>query len=665
MAEKNYISYVNIKQGSKSNPRFSNGNTLPLVQRPFGFTSFVPQSDGAGNNWFYNSDHTTFEGIRITHQPSPWIGDHGAMIIHPQSVLPKRDFSWRWTSFDRESAVQMPHYMSFHLNQHDIDIEVTPTEYGGCVHVKFNREKDNYISVLPVKGECEFKFDAEKSLLYCNTDYLSGSRYEKCDAKSYFVFKFNKGDIDVSKTLIATGEENSEPGTEVSGANKGIHLYCTKDEITFTLAESYISYEQAELNLERDADFSSFEDLKKQNEEIWNSYLSRIKITSTEDRMKTFYSCMYRAFLFPRKAYEINAEGKKVHFSPATNKAEDGVRYTENGFWDTYRTVYPLFALIAKDEYKEMMEGYINDYKDSGWLPRWTSFDARNCMPSTLIDATIADAAVRGLLTGDLLKTAFEGMEKHANNKAPIPCYGREGCDYYLSMGYVPYDKHSESVNLTLDASYGDYCIGVVADLLGEKEKAQMYFKRSKNYANLFDKSTGFMTGKDSNGVFRPNLNPIDWNRDYTEAAAWQTTFAVQHDFEGLAELYGGVDKLIQKLDDMFAAKTEFKRTGYLREIHEMSELAAGKWGQCAISNQPSFHLPFIYAGLGHPEKTSYWVKRICDEGFSWQDDGFPGDEDNGTAAAWYIFATIGLYPLCPGKGEFVKFDKLADTVEF
>lgn len=659
----NYLGYVNIKQGTKSVKRFSNGNTLPLVQKPFGFSSFAPQTQSGRESWFYHPDDKSFEGIRLTHQPSPWIRDHGAIVIYPQSEIPYMEPDDRWTGFSLEKTVLMPHYMRYYLTRQKATLELTPTEYGAYIRCEFDNEFDNYLSVLPVHGLCGYKFDKISNRLYCFTDCNELEGYDKGKTRAYFVFDFGKNTIDANKNLVES-RDNKVFGNEIEGKENAIHLFLNSKKIIFRMATSYISYEQAEINLERDK-AEDFDILVAENERIWNSYLSRIKIKAKEDIMKTFYSCMYRVLLYPHKAYEIDKDGKTVHYSPSADCVKEGVRYTDNGFWDTYRTVYPLFSMIAKEEYAEILEGFINDYIDGGWLPCWTAVDAKKCMPSTMIDAVIADAAVKGIISGDLLKTAFEGMEKHANYPSENPAYGREGCAHYTKIGYVPSDKHKESVNLTLDAAYGDYCLGVVAKVLGETEKAKVYFERSKNYQNIFDKETGFMRGKKSDGSFEPDFDPIFWGKDYTEAAAWQTSFAVQHDFDGLTELYGGKDKLVKKLDEFFEETIDYRVGGYCKEIHEMTEFAAGKWGQCAISNQPSFHIPFIYAYLGETEKTNYWVKRLCEEAFSSDDDGFPGDEDNGTMAAWYIFSVLGLYPLSPGKDEYVKFDSLADDIRY
>ncbi len=633
------------------------------MQRPFGFASFTPQTEGGRGNWFYHPEDRSFEGIRLTHQPSPWIGDHGALVIQPQSEIPYMNYDKCWSGIDPDEAVLEPHYMKYYLKRCKATLELTPTTYGACVRVKFDNDFDNYISVLPICGECGYEFDVKTNRLYCYTDCSTLKGYDSDKFRAYFVLQFEDGAISAEKTF--TEDKNGkEIGLNVSGENTAIHLAAGCKEIVFTLAESYISYEQAAVNLKNDSGFADFDSLKEANAAEWNEYLSRIEIKADEETLKTFYSCMYRLFLFPHKAYEVNENGEIVHYAPSDGSVKKGYRYTDNGFWDTYRTVYPMLSIIAKNECKEMLEGFIQDYTDGGWLPCWTALDAKKCMPSTMIDAVIADAAAKGILSGELLKTAFEGMEKHANMPSAIAAYGREGCADYLKLGYVPCDKYKESVNLTLDAAYGDWCLAVVADILGDSEKVHKYFERSKNYKSIFDKETGFMRGRTENGEFRPGFDPVKWGRDYTEAAAWQTTYAVQHDFDGLAELYGGKDKLIEKLDEFFAAPLDYRVEGYGAEIHEMTEFAAGNWGQCAISNQPSFHIPFIYAHLGAADKASYWVKRMCDEAFSSADDGFPGVVDIGTMAAWYIFAALGIYPLCPGKAEYVKFSGFADEVK-
>ena len=456
-------------------------------------------------------------------------------------------------------------------------------------------------------------------------------------------------------------EGKKQRGNEISGISTAIHLPLTVKEITFTGAQSYIGFDFAERNLES----GDFDEIKDENKALWENMLSRVEIEGDEELKKTFYSCLYRGLLFPHRAYELDAEGRKVHFAPSLGEAREGPRYTDNGFWDTYRTVYPFLSVVYPEVLEEMMEGFLADYLDGGWLPRWSALNGKNCMPSTAIDVVIADLSLKGIIGGELLRKLFEGMEKHALTPAPNDVYGREGVEDYLTLGYIPFDKRElNSVNLTVDASYHDYCLSVVADLLGEKEKAEIYRKRSYNWRNLFDKNSGCLRAKMSDGGFYPDFNPKGWGFEYTEASPLVTTFSSQHDFEGLEELFGGREAFLERLEGLFETENEFYVARWNRAIHEMAEYSEEKWGAVAISNEPSFHIPFIFALLGEKEKASYWVKRIATEAFSYKDDGFPGDEDNGAMALWFCLAVMGIYPVCPGKDIFTVTDKLCERIK-
>ena len=373
----------------------------------------------------------------------------------------------------------------------------------------------------------------------------------------------------------------------------------------------------------------------------------------------SFYSCMYRVFLYPHKAYELDGEGNAIHYVPFDGSIKFGVRYTDNCFWDTYRTVFPLYTLIAREEFAEILQGLVVDYTDGGWLPRCTSMGEVGCMPSTLIDAIIAEAAVNGIGDPCVLSDALNGMLYHATHEAKDPRYGRNGALSFIRYGYVPNNEHRESVNLTQDFAYGDWCIATVAQCLGKNEIAKEYFAHADYYKHLFDPATGFMRGRDTEGDMKEEFDPFVWGGEYTEGSAWQNSFAVPHDVEGLAELHGGKDRLIAKLDELFATPPRYRVNGYGFEIHEMTEMGLVDFGQMAISNQPSFHLPFLYAALGEPKKTERWVKRLVQEAFFPTDDGYPGDEDTGTMSAWYILSVLGLYRLCPGSREWIKFTPL------
>lgn len=640
------IDLVNIKQGTDSYQRFSSGNTLPLVQLPYGFVSFSPQTDSSRGNWFYNPHDRSFEGVRITRQPSPWIGEQGAVCILPQFDMPCEKAGRRWSGIRPGDAVLAPHYMKYDLLRSRAVIELTPTNSGACIRVGFkDTTRNNYISILPVDTPC--KYEVSGNVVSGYTECVSQQKPRK-NAKVYFVLEFSEGDI--SDVLL---RENSA------------HIKAEKENIEFKLSTSLISINQAKVNLNREHTYESFDDLKQKNEKIWEEQLSRIAVeTDDEEIMRTFYSCMYRFSLYPHKAYELDEGNNPIHYSPGKDCVVNGYHYTDNGFWDTYRTFYSMLALVDFDEYSRMLDSFITDYENDGWLPRWTATEPKYCMPSTMIDAVLADGARRGAIKGERLEIALEAMIKHANVPSEYKEFGRTGCVEYTALGYVPNDDYNESVNLTLDAAYGDWCIAEIAKILGKTDIEAEYRKRSTNYKNIFDKETGFMRSRNKAGEFRENFAPESWGLDYTEASAYQTSFAVQHDLEGLAELHGGRENFIKKLDEFFATPPVYLPGGYGNEIHEMTEMAAYDFGQCAISNQPSFHIPFIYAYFGEKEKCEYWVEKLCREGFSYRDDGFPGDEDNGTMACFYMFCCMGLYPLTPGSAEFVRFRGLAGKVK-
>ena len=637
-----YLKYVNICQGTKSVARYSRGNTLPLTQRPFGMISFAPQTKG-GTNWFFHPDEPSLEGVRLTHQPSPWISDYGTILITPQSDVIKDNYSDAWSGYRIKDSILRPDYMKLGFLRSECTLELVPSDRCASVKVSFENDFDRCISIFGIKGNNSFEI--RDGALYGWTDSRSGMDYAN-DFKMYFVIKPNTSWLDEQHSRVITRDGNAS----------GIHLAVKSDvrSCGFDIAISYISYEQAELNL-KELNARTFDEICTENEKIWEDYLSCFEIESDESTLKTFYSCVYRTGLYPHKAYEISGDGKNIHYSPYKGGVCDGIRYTDNGFWDTYRTEFPLLSLIKPELYRDVLEGVLNDYRESGFLPRWISIGEVGCMPSTLIDSVIAQAAECGIVKGAMLEELLEAMKHHANVKSEDGRFGRNGIEEYVKYGYVPCDKYRESVNLTLDFAYGDYCIARVARIAGDKETEAEYMKRAKNYRNIFDAESGFMRAKQTDGAFKDGFDPYVWGGDYTEACAYQTTFAVQHDFDGLAEIMGGKEELLALLDDVFSLKPRYRVGGYGFEIHEMTEMATADFGLCAISNQPSFVLPYIYAYLGEPEKTEKWVKILCDNAFSYENDGFPGDEDNGTTAAWFILSKLGVYPVCPADNRWVK----------
>lgn len=627
-----FLHYVNIRQGTASEPRFSTGNTLPLVAAPWGMNAFALQTRASDGGWFYHPAHRQCEGVRLTHQPSPWVRDYAHFVLMPQSGRPYAGENERASEF--EAIIMSPACLEVYFKRYRALMKLVPSERGAIITVRWDTPDTPRFALLPFDFPSELTIDADKAELsgWLNA-YGDGTRR---DFRSYVVMQFDQP-IDAEKTV---------------GSNIAFRM-AQGNTLTVRMATSYVSVEQARLNLQREVGGKSCEKLMAENSAKWNDLLGRIVITDTEERKRTFYSCLYRCFLFPRVFHEYGADGQPIHYSTRSGKIAPGVMYVDNGFWDTCRTLYPLLTMLVPDKVQEMVQGYLNFYREEGWLPKWLSPGERGIMPGTLVDAVLADAAVKGLLTREQMELALEAMLKHANIPGDSHLHGRVGVTDYVQLGYVPCDKYRESANNTLDAAYCDWCIAQVADRLGKTDFREEYLRRSRNYRNLFDPTVGFIRGRNADGSFPAGFSPIRWGGEYCEGAAWQNAFGVYHDIDGLASLYGGRDGLLAKLDELFATPPEYEVGTYNGEIHEMTEMAAANFGQCAISNQPSFHLPYLYTALGQPQRAAYWVNRIVNEAFT--PDAYPGDEDNGSMAAWYVWSVLGMYPLCPGKNEFVQ----------
>ena len=630
-----YLNFVNTKMGTNSEMSFSRGNTLPLCQLPFGMCGFCPQTEIPENpTWFYNPNKDYIEGVRLTHQPSPWIGDYGPLLF---SCTRGAFASPQKVKFTNEEL--LPHHIKYTLSC-GTSFEFAPCERGGTFIASALDSGDAVFSVFSVLGNTSF--EVKGNVLHVTNDYT-----DKSDALSF-----------TQHTVISFKGAKMR---KFDVKNGSCHV-SFKGKISGAIAISYVSYEQALLELSR---VESFEKTLKNAEDVWEKSLSKIEIESeNKTQVGIFYSCMYRTLLFPHMAYEIDKEGNPIHFSPRISEVKEGFRYTDYGFWDTYRTSIPLFAIIARDELEEMLRGFLCDYLEGGYLPRWTSLGEVGCMPSTLIDGAIAEAVINGVGSRELHEGLLRGMLHHANVQSADKRYGREHLNKYLELGYVPYTEGHESVNLSLDFAYGDWCIATVAKSLGYDDIASEYFKRANGWEKLFDNETGFVVARDEQGNKRDDFDPFVWGHDYTESSAYQNIFGAPHALDRILELLGGKEKTISRLDEIFNTPPEFKHGRYGCEIHEMTEMAKAPngLGQCAISNQPSFTIPFLYSYYGDLEKSDYYVKKIATECFL--SDSYPGDEDNGSMSAWYIFATLGKFPVCPGSGKWAYTTPLADKIK-
>ena len=648
-----YLQNVNPLMGTDSRRRYSRGNTLPLVQMPWAMAAFVPQTDSSRGNWFFHPADRSLEGIRCTHLASPWMKDYGFFCMLPQGedacFIPEE----RWSCCDPQQTELTPYSLRVDFSRYRAELSLVPSDRGALIRIRYREPSEWMRFTLVTQGEASF------SLSDGDHPRLCGSvRRQTEDAPEnftlYFMLEWDRA-YDPDLTVRYDGADGRH-GISLAFRRQGPG---SMQEIRARLAISYLGFSFAEHSLETEIRTWDLGEQEKLAARRWENLLSRIEIEAPPDIERTFYSCFYRACLYPHKCYERDAHGSPYHISMQDGSVRQGILYTDNGFWDTYRTVYPLYSILFPKRYGRILRGYLNFCQDTGWLPKWPAPAETGIMTGTLIDAVLADAAVKGILRGSDLQEAYGHMKAQADISDESTRSGRTGLRDYLHYGYLP-DDLRESVTGTLDYTYGDFCVAQVAHLLGCSEEEKRYRERASWYRNLFDPQSLFFRGKNRAGKFEPSFSPFRWGSAYCEGSAWQYRFHVCYDLTGLCHLYGGKERLLHQLDALFNSPTVYEVGSYQGEIHEMTEMALADLGQCAVSNQPSFEIPYLYAALGEKGKSDFWIRRIVAEQFSSRADGYPGDEDNGSLSAWYLFSVLGFYPFCPGKAEYVKTTPIA-----
>ena len=648
----NLADYASPLVGTDSEHAFSNGNTYPAIALPFGMTFWTPQTGKYGDGWIYQYKKDKINGFKATHQPSPWIGNYGDFAIMPVVGDLKVDLQERASTFTHENEIARPYYYSVKLDKYNVIAELAPTTRCSQMQFTFPQSDQSYILIDGnTKGAWIKYLPEEKKLV----GYSKSNRGGVPDNfASYFVIKTDR---EISDFGTWNDSDISAQTTEIKDKHAGFYLkFKTTDQekIALSIGTSFISAEQAEKNLQSEIGAQTFADTKQKAQTVWNEELNKIKIKgATEDQKQTFYTAFYRALLFPRIWYEYNENGDPIHFSPYDGKVYDGEMYADNGFWDTFRAVYPFFSILYPEKDAEIIRGWINAYKEGGWFPKWTSPGYRDCMIGTHVESLIADAYFKGIRDFDL-NLAYEACVKDATQKSEFGGYGRKGIEYYKKLGYVPCDKIGEATARTLEFAYDDYCVARVAQALNKKEDSDFFINQSMTYKNVFDASTGFMRGRLANGTWEPNFNPVRWGNPFTEGSSWHYTWSVLHDVQGLIDLMGGKENFVTKLDEMFSSAPDFEVGHYGREIHEMTEMVACNMGQYAHGNQPVHHVLYLYNYAGAPWKTQKWVRRAVDTLYGPGPDGLCGDEDNGQMSAWYLFSTMGFYPVCPGDPSYI-----------
>ncbi|RHJ82332.1 GH92 family glycosyl hydrolase [Parabacteroides sp. AM08-6] len=651
------VDFVNPLVGTQSKVSLSTGNTYPAIAMPWGMNFWMPQTGKMGDGWAYTYDADKIRGFKQTHQPSPWINDYGQFAIMPITGKVVFDQDKRASWFSHKAEVAKPYYYRVYLAEHDVVTEIAPTERAAMFRFTFPETDKSYVIIDAFDRGSYVKIIPGQNKIVGYTTRNSGGVPK--NFKNYFVVEFDKpftyqavvGDNEIRKG--ETEAQENHTGAIIGFATK-------RGEIVHArVASSFISPEQAELNL-KELGSNSFDEVAQQGRDRWNEVLGHIEIADNDmkslDNLRTFYSCLYRSVLFPRSFYEIDAAGQVMHYSPYNGEVLPGYMFTDTGFWDTFRCLFPFLNLMYPSMSAKMQEGLANTYKESGFLPEWASPGHRGCMVGNNSASVVADAYLKGLRGYDI-ETLWEAVVHGTDHVHPrISSTGRLGHEYYNKLGYVPYDvRINESAARTLEYAFDDWSIYKLGQALGKPEsEIAIYAKRAMNYKNLFDPEHKLMRGKNQDGTFQSPFNPLKWGDAFTEGNSWHYTWSVFHDPQGLIDLMGGKDGFNNMMDSVFNVPPLFDDSYYGGVIHEIREMQIMNMGNYAHGNQPIQHMIYLYDYSGQPWKAQYWVREVMDKMYNPNMDGYCGDEDNGQTSAWYVFSAMGFYPVCPGSGEYI-----------
>ena len=664
--------YVDTRRGTQSSGDFSRGNNFPATAVPHGFNFWTPVTDAGSTSWLYqwsrqnNADNKpTIQAFSASHEPSPWMGDRQTFQVMPSTALnPAR--TARALPFTHDNEVAKSYYYGVTFDN-GLKTEFAPTDHAALFKFGFPGDSGNLI-LDNVNNNAGLTIDAANRSISGWTDVNSGGL--SAGWTRMFVYATFDQDVTASGSLAS----GNRPSTGyVSFGAKTVQM---------RIATSLISVAQAKHNLDLEiAPDATLESVRDAAQKLWEAKMRTIEVEgASEDQLVTLYSNLYRLFLYPNSAFENTGTDDAPVYkhtvqsavtSPASTPTEtgapvkDGKVYVNNGFWDTYRTTWPAYSLLTPKQAGEMVDGFVQQYRDGGWISRWSSPGYANLMVGTSSDVAFADAYGKGVQGFDV-EEAYAAAVKNATVTPPNQNVGRKGLASSIFKGYTPSDATGEAMSWAMDGYINDFGIATMAQALAEKtgqkryaEEAEYFRNRAQNYVNMFDKSVGFFQGKSTAGVWRQppsSYDPRVWGYDYTETNGWNMAFHVPQDGQGLANLYGGKKGLGDKLDEFFATPETATFPGsYGGTIHEMLEARDVRMGQYGHSNQPSHHIIYMYDYAGQPAKTQKLAREALSRLYLGSEigQGYPGDEDNGEMSAWQVFSALGFYPLQMGSPAY------------
>ena len=649
-AEKDLVQYVNTLQGTNSTYELSWGNTYPTTAVPYPMNSWSPQTGKNGDGWKYQYSATTIRGFQPTHQCSPWVGDYGVFSLMPVSELVV-DESKRATPFSHDKEIAKPHYYKVTL-ENGITTEFSPTTRSAHFRFSFPAKGDAFLVLDGYTKTSQVQIDVANHRI---TGYVHNGAFSPKTHKNYFIIQFDKPFVSYGTW---ENRKNTIQKNNLSREGEGIGAYvqfAKGSKVQAKVSTSYISPEQAEVTMTRElGKHSSVEVTKQAAADVWNQLLNRVLVDGgSEEDMKTFYSCMFRANLFSHKFYEEKEDGSPYYYSPYDEKIHDGYMFTDNGFWDTFRSQFPLTNILHPTMQGQYMQALLDAQEQCGWLPSWSFPSETGGMVGNHSISLLTDAWVKGIRTFDPEK-ALKAYAHEAMNKGPWGgANGRVRWKDYYQLGYIPYPESMGSTAQTLEYCYDDFCAYQLAKMTGNKFYEEVFARQIYNYKNVYDPSVGFMRGRKLDGSWA-DFDAFEWGGPYCEGNAWHYNWSVFHDVQGLIDLTGGDERFVAKIDSVFALPGIVKYGTYGTKIHEMLEMELAKMGQYAQGNQPIQHMIYLYNYAGQPWKAQYWLREVMNRMYTPGPDGYCGDEDNGQTSAWYVFSAMGFYPVCPGTDQYV-----------
>ena len=663
----NLVNYVHTLQGTDSKPEYSNGNTYPTVAVPYPMHAFSPQTGKNGDGWKYRYDASTIRGFQLTHQCSPWVRDYATISLMPGTGALKVNEEDRAVPFSHDQETAKPNYYAVTLGNR-VKVEISPVERGGMMRFTFPASEkaclvlDGYIGTSSV----EIIPEENKIIGWVNSGFLFPQ-----EMKGYFVLSFDQPFL--SYGTWENREDSITPDSlHAEGDGKGAYLeFEPGSSVQVKISMSYISPAQAQLTLIRElGHFDDLDQVKEAAGQLWNELLGRVKVEGDSEADKaTFYSCLFRSNLFSHTFYEINEAGDPYYRSPYDFKVYNGYMYTDNGFWDTFRSQFPLTNILHPTMQGRYMQSLLDAKEQGGFFPTWSCPGMSGIMIGNHAISLLTDAWAKGIRSFDADK-ALDHYYHEITHVGPWKgSNGREGHEHYFEKGYIPYEVTGESAAKTIEYAYDDWCAYHLAVMTGNKKYEEIFGKLIYHYKNLWDPEMEYMRGRKLNGDWAfDEFNPYRWGNPFTEGNAVQYSWSVFHDVEGLMALMGGEEKFIARLDSFFHGTNEYDKGAYSHVIHEIEEMLAANMGQYAHGNQPCQHVPYLYSYAGEPWKTQAQLRKVMTQLYDASPQGYPGDEDQGGLSSWYVLNAMGIYSVCPGTDQYVLgsplFNKVTLTLE-